>query len=110
MSNINFSSPREAARAFTPKLSQFVDATLYPQIWSDPELSLRDRSLITVAALISQNQSAQLTFHLNRAMDSGLTREQAGEVVTHLAFYVGWPKAMSAVPVLKEVFASRGAT
>jgi 4-carboxymuconolactone decarboxylase len=62
-----------------------------------------------MASLITQGQAAQLGFHLNRAMDNGLTRTQASEVLTHLAFYVGWPKAMSAVPVLKEVFAARTA-
>ncbi|WP_143515926.1 carboxymuconolactone decarboxylase family protein [Pseudomonas sp. R37(2017)] len=74
---------------------------------ASPGLTPRDRSLITVATLIRQNQSAQLAFHLNRAMDNGLTREQASEVVIHLAFYVDWPKAISAVPVLNDVFASR---
>nr|WP_218576382.1 carboxymuconolactone decarboxylase family protein [Pseudomonas sp. SLFW] len=68
----------------------------------------KDRSPITVAALITQKQPVKLTFHLNRAMVNGLPREQAAEWVTHLAFYFGWPKAMSAVPVLKEVFTSRG--
>ena len=100
----------EATGSTAPELARYTNDVLFGDLWRRTDLAPRDRSLITVAALISQNQSAQLTFHLNRAMDSGLTREQAGEVVTHLAFYVGWPKAMSAVPVLKEVFASRGAT
>lgn len=93
--------------ATAPDLARYTNDVLFGDLWLRTDLAPRDRSLITVAALISQNQAAQLTFHLNRAMDSGLTREQAAEVVTHLAFYVGWPKAMSAVPVLKEVFASR---
>jgi len=70
-------------------------------------LAPRDRSLVTVSALIASGQLAQLTSHLNRAMDSGLTREQAGEVITHVAFYAGWPNAFSAVPVMKAVFDSR---
>lgn len=93
--------------ATAPELARYTNDVLFGDLWRRTDLTPRDRSLITVAALISQNQSAQLTFHLNRAMDNGLSREQAAEVVTHLAFYVGWPKAMSAVPVLKEVFAAR---
>jgi 4-carboxymuconolactone decarboxylase len=93
--------------ATAPELARYTNDVLFGDLWRRTDLTPRDRSLITVAALISQNQSAQLTFHLNRAMDNGLTREQAAEVVTHLAFYVGWPKAMSAVPVLKDVFAAR---
>jgi 4-carboxymuconolactone decarboxylase len=95
--------------ATAPELARYTNDVLFGDLWRRTDLTPRDRSLITVAALIAQNQSAQLTFHLNRAMDNGLTREQATEVVTHLAFYVGWPKAMSAVPVLKDVFASRSA-
>ncbi len=62
---------------------------------------------MTVAALIASGKTGQITFHLNRAMDNGLTQEQAAEVITHLAFYAGWPNAMSALPVAKEVFAKR---
>lgn len=96
MSNINFRSPREAARAFTPKLSQFVDATLYPQIWSDPELSLRDRSLITVAALIAGGHAEELPAHLRRALNNGVTQRELSAVITHLAFYAGFPAAITA--------------
>lgn len=62
---------------------------------------------MTVSALIASGQVAQITYHLNRAMDNGLTKEQAGEVVTHLAFYVGWPNAFSALPVVKDVIEKR---
>src|SRR3712207_1514704 len=78
---------------------------LFRDLWLRPDLAPRDRSLITVAALIASGQVAQITFHLNRAMDNGLTKEQAGEVINHLAFYTGWPNAFSALPVAKEVFA-----
>jgi len=91
----------------TPQLYNYTTELLFGEVWKREELAPRDRSLITVAALIAQGQAAQLPFHLNRAMDNGLTRTQAAEVVTHLAFYVGWPKAMSAVPVLKDVFDAR---
>ena len=91
-----------------PDLGRYTNDVLFADVWRQTSLTARDRSLVTVAALITQGQAAQLPFHLNRAMDNGLTREQAAEVVTHMAFYVGWPKAMSAVPVLKQVFESRG--
>lgn len=81
----------------------FVDGDL----WLRPALVPRDRSLVTVSALVANGQVAQIAFHLNKAMDNGLTQQQAGEVMAHLAFYVGWPNAMSAVPVAKEVFAKR---
>jgi len=90
-----------------PALGRYTNEVLFAELWRQNDLTARDRSLITVAALITQGQVAQLPFHLNRAMDNGLTEIQAAEVVTHLAFYVGWPKAMSAVPVLKAVFESR---
>ena len=91
-----------------PDLGRYTNDVLFADVWRQTSLTARDRSLVTVAALITQGQAAQLPFHLNRAMDNGLTREQAAEAVTHMAFYVGWPKAMSAVPVLKQVFESRG--
>ena len=96
-----------AVGSVAPELARYTNDVLFGDLWRQTHLTARDRSLITVASLITQGQVAQLPFHLNRAMDEGLTERQAGEVVTHLAFYVGWPKAMSAVPVLKEVFASR---
>ncbi len=72
--------------------------------WLRSDLALRDRSLVTVAAPISVGQVEQITFHLNRVMDSGLTEEQVAEMITHLAFCAGWPNAMSALPVAKAVF------
>jgi 4-carboxymuconolactone decarboxylase len=93
--------------AVAPGLVDYTTDYLFRDLWLRPDLAPRDRSLITVAALISSGQVAQITFHLNRAMDNGLTQEQAAEVITHLAFYAGWPNAMSALPVAKEVFAKR---
>jgi 4-carboxymuconolactone decarboxylase len=72
-----------------------------------PDLAPRDRSLVTVSALIASGQVAQLAGHLNRAMDNGLARPQAAEVMTHLAFYVGRPNVFSAMPVAKDVFEKR---
>ena len=80
---------------------------LFRDLWLRPALAARDRSLITVAALVASGQVAQIPYHLNRAMDNGLTQEQAAEVLTHMAFYSGWPTVFSALPVFKEVFAAR---
>lgn len=80
---------------------------LFRDLWLRPGLAPRDRSLVTVAALIAAGQPEQMTFHLNRAMDNGLTQEEAGAVLAHLAFYTGWPKVFSALPVAKQVFESR---
>jgi len=88
-------------------LVEYTGTLLFHQLWLRPDLAPRDRSLVTVAALIAAGQSAQVTFHLNKAMDNGLTQAQASEVLTHLAFYVGWPNAMTAVPVVRAVFESR---
>lgn len=88
-------------------LVQYTGDLLFHDLWLRPALAPRDRSLVTVSALIAAGQVAQVPFHLNKAMDNGLTREQASEVLTHLAFYAGWPNAMSAVPVVKGVFEKR---
>ena len=80
---------------------------LFRDLWLRPALVPRDRSLVTISALIAAGQVAQITYHLNRAMDNGLTQAQASEVLTHLAFYAGWPNVFSALPVAKDVFAKR---
>ena len=91
----------------SPGLVQFTSDLLFHDLWLRPGLAPRDRSLVTISALIASGQLAQLASHLNRAMDNGLSRAQAAEAVTHLAFYAGWPNAFSAVPVVKAVFESR---
>ena len=90
-----------------PGLVAYTRDVLFKDLWLRPALAPRDRSLVTVSALIASGQVGQVTYHLNRAMDSGLTQEEAGEVITHLAFYAGWPNAFSAVPVAKDVFDKR---
>ncbi|HTY87494.1 MAG TPA: carboxymuconolactone decarboxylase family protein [Candidatus Acidoferrum sp.] len=90
-----------------PGLEKFTTELLFKNLWLRPGLAPRDRSLATVSALIANGQSAQITFHLNKAMDNGLTRTQASEIVAHLAFYAGWPNAFSAMPVVKGVFEGR---
>jgi 4-carboxymuconolactone decarboxylase len=89
---------------FAPKLVDLTDRVLFGDVWERPELSKRDRSLATVAALIALNRPDQLRFHLKRAVENGLTKEELIEVITHLAFYSGWPNAMSAIMIAKEVF------
>jgi 4-carboxymuconolactone decarboxylase len=90
-----------------PGLDQYTTDPLFRDVWLRPDLSLRDRSLVTITSLMANGQVAQLAGHLNRALDNGLTQEQAGEVVTQIAFYAGWPNAFSAGPVAAEVFKSR---
>jgi 4-carboxymuconolactone decarboxylase len=90
-----------------PGVVQYTTDILFRDLWLRPDLAPRDRSLVTVSALISAGQVAQIPYHLNRAMDNGLTQSQAAEVLTHLAFYVGWPNVFSALPVVKEVFEKR---
>lgn len=90
-----------------PGVVQYTTDVLFRDLWLRPDLAPRDRSLVTISALIANGQTAQLAPHLNRAMDNGVTQTQAAEVITHLAFYVGWPNAFSAMPVAKDVFEKR---
>jgi 4-carboxymuconolactone decarboxylase len=89
---------------FAPALVGYTDDVLFGQVWERPQLSRRDRSLITVAALTAGGNAEQLTFHLQFARDNGATEDELIEAITHLAFYTGWPKAMSAMAVAKQVF------
>lgn len=90
-------------REHAPKLADLTDDVLFAEVWERPELSPRDRSLITVAALIALGRDAQLKSHMGRALHNGVSREELAEVATHLAFYAGWPAGMSAVNVLADV-------
>jgi len=104
------SEPKEPSAAqkligdFSPKLVELTDDVLFGDIWERADLSKRDRSLITVAALIANGNTEQLPGHLNRARENGLSETELVEVITHLAFYAGWPRAMSAIRVAKDVF------
>jgi len=89
---------------FAPGLVHFTDDVLFGEAWERPQLARRDRSLITVAALLTGGNVEQLTFHLRFAKDNGVTEDELIEAITHLAFYAGWPKAMSAMIVAKQVF------
>lgn len=90
-------------RDHAPKLADLTDDVLFADIWERTELSPRERSLITVAALIALGRDTQLKSHMARAIANGISREELAEVATHLAFYAGWPAGMSAVNVLAEV-------
>jgi 4-carboxymuconolactone decarboxylase len=95
------------AGSVAPGVVQYTSDLLFHDLWLRPALAPRDRSLVTVSALVANGQVAQVTYHLNRAMDNGLTKEQASEMLTQLAFYAGWPNVFSAIPVFKGVFEKR---
>jgi len=94
---------QKAIGDFAPKLVELTDDVLFGDIWARPQLSKRDRSLITCAALVATGKTEQMNFHFPRAIENGVTREELVELITHLAFYVGWPNAMSAITRAKEL-------
>lgn len=98
------SAAQQAMGDLAPKLAELTNEVLFGDIWERKELSKRDRSLITVAALVALNRTDQLRFHLQRALENGVTRQELIEEITHLAFYSGWPTAVNGVMVAKEVF------
>jgi len=98
---------RDLIRGTAPKLIELTEDVIYGDVWERKELSKRDRSLITLAALIAKGQERQLVGHLGRALDNGVTRDEIVETITHLAFYSGWPTAMTAAAIAKDVFAQR---
>jgi len=98
------SAARDALRAFAPKFIELTDDVLFGDVWERSGLSKRDRSLITCAALIALNRTEQQTGHFGRALNNGVKKEEIIEMITHLAFYAGWPVSMSAANVAKKVF------
>ena len=103
------SASRNEVRTVAPRLIELTETLVYPDIWERPGLSKRDRSLITVAALVALYRPDQLKTHTERALANGVTREEIGELITHLAFYAGWPSAMSAARVAKQVLEEKKA-
>jgi 4-carboxymuconolactone decarboxylase len=101
-------SARDAVRGVVPKMIDLTEKVVYGDIWERPGLSKRDRSLIVVASLISTYRPEQLKGHLGRALDNGVTTDEIAEIITHLAFYSGWPASMTAARIAKEVFEERG--
>jgi 4-carboxymuconolactone decarboxylase len=108
---MNREKPATAAqktiRDVAPRLAQLTDNVPFGDVWERAELSRRDRSLITCAALVATGKTEQMSFHFPRALDNGVTQEELIETITHLAFHVGWPNAMSAVTRARELFAKR---
>ncbi|MGP6378403.1 carboxymuconolactone decarboxylase family protein [Yersinia bercovieri] len=104
------SQPAQPSRAqqlmgdIAPKMAQLTDDVLYADIWERPQLSKRDRSLVTVSALVAMDRPDQLRSHLRLARQNGVTEEELVETITHLAFYSGWPTAVTAISIAKEVF------
>jgi 4-carboxymuconolactone decarboxylase len=103
------SPARKAYGDIAPALADYTENVLFGDVWERPGLSKRDRSLITVATLIALYRTNELPNHLKRALDNGISREELIEVITHLAFYAGWPTANTAVTIAKRVFEERGA-
>jgi 4-carboxymuconolactone decarboxylase len=93
--------------AMFPGVTQYTTDVLFRDLWLRPDLAPRDRSLVTISALIANGQVAQLTGHIPIGMNNGLTQPEIAEAITHLSFYVGWPNVFSAMPVAKEVFDRR---
>ena len=102
------SAVRKSLGDLAPKLVDLTDEVLFGDVWERPELSKRDRSLITCAALVSTGKTEQMDFHFPNAIKNGVTQEELVEMITHLAFYVGWPNAMSAINRAKALFAKKG--
>ncbi|TAJ25702.1 MAG: carboxymuconolactone decarboxylase family protein [Reyranella sp.] len=104
MSKPPIPNARDRVRGVVPKLIDLTEKVVYGDVWERPGLNKRDRSLITVASLVAMNRTEQLRGHVARALDNGVTRDEIAEIITHMAFYSGWPTAMSAAGVAKEVF------
>ena len=102
------SASRDAVRAMVPKMIDLTEKVVYGDIWERPGLSKRDRSLIVIASLIATYRPEQLKGHLGRALDNGVTKDEISEVITHLAFYSGWPASMTAARIAKDVMEERG--
>jgi 4-carboxymuconolactone decarboxylase len=101
------SAGRKAFGDLAPALADYTDKVLFGDVWERPGLSPRDRSLITVATLVALYRVNELPFHLNKALDNGIGKEELIELITHLAFYSGWPTASSALTIARRVFDDR---
>ena len=104
-------TPSAARKAFgniAPTLAEYTDKVLFGDVWKRPGLSPRDRSLVTVASLVSLYRVNELPFHLKKALENGVSKDELVELITHLAFYSGWPTANTALPIAKQVFEETG--
>lgn len=100
---------RKAFGDIAPALAGYTDQVLFDDVWQRPGLSPRDRSLVTVASLVAQYRSNELPFHLQKALENGISRDELVELITHLAFYSGWPTASTALAIARRVFEEAGA-
>jgi 4-carboxymuconolactone decarboxylase len=100
---------REKVGHIAPALAEYTDKVLFGDVWKRPGLSPRDPSLITVASLVALYRTNELPFHIKKALDNGISRKELIELITHLAFYSGWPTANSALPIAQRVFEESGA-
>ena len=101
------SAAQQALGDFAPKLVELTDSVLFGDVWERQQLDKRDRSLITCAALVALGKTEQMEFHFPRAIANGITQDQLVELITHLAFYAGWPNAMSAIQRAKALFSEK---
>jgi 4-carboxymuconolactone decarboxylase len=97
------STPKSPLAEFAPKLVELTEKVLFADVWERPQLSKRDRSLITCAALVALGKTEQMNFHFPRALENGVTEQELVELITHLAFYAGWPAAISAATKAKDL-------
>ncbi|MFM0757327.1 carboxymuconolactone decarboxylase family protein [Paraburkholderia strydomiana] len=107
MSSQQPTNARDVIGDIAPKLADLTEDVLFGDIWERPALSKRDRSLVTVAALVSMCRTEQMPFHFSRAIENGVTQQEIIELITHLSFYAGWPSAMSAIMRAKDLFGAK---
>jgi 4-carboxymuconolactone decarboxylase len=103
--------PTNARKGFgdiAPHLAELTDKVLFGDVWENSALSPRDRSLVTIASLISLYRINEMPFHLKKALENGVTRDEIIGAITHLAFYAGWPPAMTALQIARKIFDDGG--
>lgn len=104
--------PTNARKSFgdiAPHLAEITDKVLFGDVWENPALSPRDRSLVTITCLVAMYRINEMPFHLNKALENGVTKDEIVEAITQIAFYAGWPPAMTALPIVRKVFDEAGA-
>ncbi len=103
--------PTNARKSFgdiAPHLAEITDKVLFGEVWENPALKPRDRSLVTITCLIAMYRINEMPFHIKKALENGLTKDEIVEAITQIAFYAGWPPAMTALPIIKKVFEEGG--
>ena len=100
---------RKSFGDIAPHLAEITDKVLFGDVWENPALKPRDRSLVTITCLIAMYRINEIPFHIKKALENGVTKDEIVEAITQIAFYAGWPPAMTALPIVKTVFAEAGA-